>query len=74
MGEEDIEEGGQVVEIAKFVEVKLGVNEDGGGIHVIVRDDESDAEKLTKLALRILREINGKREIKKEKRNPNEVV
>ena len=74
MGEEDIEEGGQVVEIAKFVEVRLGVNEDGGRIHVIVRDDESDGEKLTKLALRILREINGKREIKKEKRNPNEVV
>ncbi len=72
--EEDIEGGEQVGEVVKFVEIRYGINEDGGGVQIIVRDDESDARTLTELILRILRELNGKLEGKKEKVKPNEVV
>ena len=70
--EENVEEEEQTGEIVKFVEIRYGVGENGGGVQIIVRDDESDARTLTELTLRILRELNWRIEGKKGE-NPKEV-
>ncbi len=41
----------------RFVEIKAGISEDGGGIEITVRDDSADISKLVELALGIYREI-----------------
>jgi len=72
---EEVVEGEQVGDFVKYVEIRYGINEDGGGVQIIVRDDESDAKTLTNLALRILREINGKGGKEwKDRAKGNEVV
>ena len=49
----------------RFVEIKTGISEDGGGIEITVRDDSEDISKLVDLALKIYAEIGrvkGRRE------------
>ena len=66
--EDEAENFERMGEIVKFVEIRYGINEDGGGIQIVVRDDEADTRTLVDLALMIFERINGRRG-KEEVRN-----
>lgn len=43
----------------KFVEIKVGVDEDGGGVQITIRDDTADISQLVELSLKIYEKIAG---------------
>lgn len=45
----------------RYVIIKMGIDEEGGKVEVVVRDDMKPVEEIAEIALRILREVNGKR-------------
>lgn len=45
--------------VVRYVSIKTGVSEDGGGIEITVRDDSADIEKLAELALKLYEGITN---------------
>lgn len=44
----------------RIIEVRYGIDEDGGGLAIHVRLDGVEPEKVMEIALRILERVNGK--------------
>ncbi len=50
----------------RFVEIKVGANDELSGVSVFVRDDTADIEKLAKIVLELYKQISGSRGGKKD--------
>jgi len=51
---------GQTKHPVRFIEVRNGVSEDGGGIEITVRMDGVEPDKVLEVTLNLLNTINGR--------------
>ena len=58
----------------RVIEVRYGINEDGGGFVVYVRLDDVEPEKVFDIAVKLLKRVNGKSEGEIYERDPKEYV